>query len=451
MDDPLQTAATLLLVDDEPGILSSLRRLLRIRGYTIHCAQSGQAGLEVLEREPVDLVISDMRMPEMDGARFLEQVRARWPQTVRILLTGYADIASTIDAINRGEIYRYVAKPWDDNDLLLIVRDALERQRLTSENERLLALTRAQNEELRDLNAHLEDKVRQRTAEIEQINGFLNLTNAQLKQNFLISIKMFSGLIELRGGAMSGHARRVAELSRRLAQELAPLLELDAKQRQDIFFAALLHDVGKIGLPDALLGRPVARMNGDEFGQYRKHAAAGETALMPLEELRNVAHIVRSHHERYDGQGFPDGLKGDEIPLGARLVSVVNDYDGLQNGTLSERRMTADQARTAVLQGRGKRYDPQVVDAFVAVLAAVDRQIVHERAVSPADLKVGMVLSRDLISREGALLLSAERALDVALIRQIQDYVRRENHAVVPYIHTDPSGEKRDEPHPDRR
>ena len=141
MNDTTETVVSLLLVDDEPGILSSLRRLLRPAGYKIHTAESGKAGLAILEQEPIDLVISDMRMPEMDGARFLEQVRSRWPATIRILLTGYADVTSTIDAINRGEIYRYIAKPWDDNDLMLIVRDALERRRLQGENDRLLALT----------------------------------------------------------------------------------------------------------------------------------------------------------------------------------------------------------------------------------------------------------------------------------------------------------------------
>ena len=226
------TAATLLLVDDEPGILSALRRLLRKSGYVIHTAESGKAGLEILEQHPVDLVISDMRMPEMDGARFLEQVRARWPETTRLLLTGYSDVTSTIDAINRGEIYRYIAKPWNDDDLLLIVRDALERQRLTRENARLLTLTQAQNEELKDLNANLEDKVRQRTAEIEQINAFLNLANDRLKQNFLISIKMFTGLIELRAGPMAGHSRRVADLARRLAKHIG----IEPKDQQDIFF-----------------------------------------------------------------------------------------------------------------------------------------------------------------------------------------------------------------------
>ena len=147
MNDITETPARLLLVDDEASILSSLRRLLRPAGYVIHTAESGRAGLEILEREPVDLVISDMRMPEMNGAQFLEQVRQRWPATMRILLTGYADVSSTIDAINRGEIYRYISKPWDDNQLTLTIRDALETSRLRDENARLLALTRAQNAE----------------------------------------------------------------------------------------------------------------------------------------------------------------------------------------------------------------------------------------------------------------------------------------------------------------
>ena len=119
---------TLLFVDDEPSILSALRRLFRPHGYRIFVAESGAAGLAILEQETIDLVISDMRMPEMDGASFLKQVRARWPKVMRILLTGYADINSTVSAINEGEIYRYIAKPWDDNEILSTVREATERQ-----------------------------------------------------------------------------------------------------------------------------------------------------------------------------------------------------------------------------------------------------------------------------------------------------------------------------------
>ena len=429
-----ETPASLLLVDDEPSILSSLRRLLRPAGYLIHTAESGKAGLQILEQEPIDLVISDMRMPEMDGAKFLGQVRDRWPATTRILLTGYADITSTIDAINRGEIFRYIPKPWDDKDLMLIVRDALERRRLQNENTRLLALTQAQNDELKAFNSSLEDKVKRRTAEIEQINSFLNLANDRLKQNFLVSIKIFSGLMELRAGAMAGHSRRVADLARKLTLRLG----LEAKEQQNIFFAALLHDIGKIGFSDNLLNRPVSRMSGDELGIYRKHVIAGESALMPLDELKDVAKIVRGHHERFDGQGFPDGLQGLSIPFGARILSVVNDYDGLQIGTLAEKRMSPDEAKAMLLQSRGRRYDPQIVDAFIELLGGqAQEEVVRERPVSQSDLKAGMVLARDLVSREGVLLLSADFILDVALIKQIQDYAHRENHTEPIYVRTD--------------
>jgi len=433
MNDTTETPATLLLVDDEPSILSSLRRLLRPAGYKIFMAESGQAGLEILEREAVDLVISDMRMPEMSGAQFLEQVRNRWPATMRILLTGYADVSSTIDAINRGEIYRYVSKPWDDNQLTLTIRDALESSRLRNENARLLALTKAQNEELTQLNAGLEQKVIERTGEIQQVNSFLNLANDRLKQNFLVSIKVFSSLMELRGGTMVGHSRRVADLARKLAVKM----EVPAKEQQDIFVAALLHDIGKIGFSDNLLGRPVSRMNGEEMGIYRRHPVSGEAALMPLAELKEVARIIRSHHERFDGQGFPDGMLGAFIPLGARILSVANDYDGLQIGTLTEKRLSQDEAQAMLAKTRGKRYDPQVLDAFFDLMGSMAQEIATEKAVLAADLRPGMVLTRDFFGHDGVLLLASDYILDALLVKQIQDMDRREGSRLSLYVRTD--------------
>ncbi|SIR29336.1 Response regulator c-di-GMP phosphodiesterase, RpfG family, contains REC and HD-GYP domains [Aromatoleum tolulyticum] len=434
MTDMSGTAPSILLVDDEASILSSLRRLLRPSGYTIHLAESGKAGLEVLEREHVDVVVSDMRMPEMDGAQFLEHVRNRWPGIVRLLLTGYADIGSTIDAINRGQIYRYISKPWDDNDLMLILRDALERRRLQSENERLQALTQAQNAELKELNSGLEQKVQERTRELEQANASLKVANERQKQNFLVSIKTFSGLMELRSGGVAGHARRVADQARKLAAHLG----VDAKNQQDIFLAGLLHDIGKIGFSDAMLAKPVARMNGEEMGLYRKHALAGESALMPLDELKGAAHLIRAHHERFDGQGFPDGLQGLAIPLGARILSVVNDYDGLQIGTLADKLLNRDEALAMLVRSRGKRYDPQVVDAFVELLGGVAQEPPsRDVAVAAADLQPGMVLARDLVGRDGALLLAADYVLDESLVRQIQNYARREGIALTLQVRGD--------------
>jgi response regulator RpfG family c-di-GMP phosphodiesterase len=426
-------AQTLLLVDDEPGILSALRRLFRPHGYRILTAGSGAEGLQLLEHEAVDLIISDMRMPEMDGARFLEAARARWPDVMRLLLTGYADIGSTVAAINRGEIYRYIAKPWDDADIVLIVAKALEQAGLERENRRLTALTRRQNQALLELNASLEEKVVQRTAELGQINAFLNLANEELKRNFMVSIKMFANLIEMREGAVGGHSRRVADLARRLAAAMG----VDAKTQQDVFLAGLLHDIGKIGFPDVLLARPVSRMSPDEQARYRRHPTAGEAALMPLSELRAAASIVRSHHERFDGTGYPDGLVGDEIPFGARVLAVVNDYDALQIGTLADKHLSADEARLALATGRQRRYDPQVLSAFVELLVGVATETVPERVVAAPELKAGMVLSRDLFGHDGTLLLAADYVLDGRLVSHIQQFARREGALMQLHVRAD--------------
>ena len=199
-------SATILCVDDEPGILSALRRLFRAKGFQVQIAEGGKAGLALLETQPFDLVISDMRMPEMDGAAFLEQVRLRWPDSMRLLLTGYADITSVMAAINKGEIYRYIAKPWDDNDILLIVRSALQHRLMVLEQARLQALIKQQNAELKTLNASLEVKVQERTKDLQQAVD-------RLKSNFVTSIKVFTSLIEMRHKDLAGHSRRGADLA----------------------------------------------------------------------------------------------------------------------------------------------------------------------------------------------------------------------------------------------
>lgn len=404
-----------LCVDDEANILSALRRLFRPYGYVVTVAASGEEGLAILDQAPFDLVISDMRMPGMSGAQFLEEVSTRWPDTMRLLLTGYADIDSTIDAVNKGRIFHYVSKPWDDKALLLIVRHALERKQLERDKARLEALTAQQNEELKDVNASLELKVMERTVELRK-------ANEHIKASFITSIKVFANLIELREGAIGGHSRRVAELARKLAKRAG----MDAAAVQDVFLAGLLHDIGKIGLPDTLLSRAVAEMSGPELLRYRKHPQAGEHALMALSELAQAARLVRSHHERFDGKGYPDGLAGEQIPLGARIVAVANDYDGLQIGTLAARKRTAREALELLEAGRGRSYDPGVLDLFLEVVAESERNDLKEVGLSVARLMPGMILSRDLVTRQGYLLLATDFVLTAGIIRQIQEYASQE-------------------------
>lgn len=421
-EETLIEPAKLLFVDDEPNILSSLRRLFRSQGYQIQTAESGAAGLKAMEAESFDLVISDMRMPEMDGARFLEHVRTLYPNTIRILLTGYSDVQSIQDAINRGEIYRYINKPWDDNDIMLVVRHALERHTLEQEKQRLEALTHSQNEELKGMNATLEAKVEARTLDLKKALDTLGTVNGKLKASFLTSIKVFSSLIEMRGGSLAGHSLRVADLSRKIAMKMG----LDAREMQEVFVAALLHNIGKVGFSDDLLAMPVSLMNGDNLGLYRKHPLRAEQLLMPLEDLQGSAKIIRSQMERFDGDGFPDGLSGFNIPTGARILALASDYFNLQNGTLVQRCLRVDEAKDMVLRGHGKRYDPQVVTAFQDVLSgredSAQESTLLETTLSTYELRPGMTVARDVLARDGFLLLSGDHVLDERLIKQLVDF-----------------------------
>jgi response regulator RpfG family c-di-GMP phosphodiesterase len=412
---------TLLCVDDEPNIVSALRRLFRTAGYRMLTAHSGAQALEVLASEPVDLVISDMRMPGMDGAHLLEEVRARWPRIMRLLLTGYADVQSTVAAINRGEVYRYITKPWNDQEILLTVREALEREALQREKTRLEALTQQQNDALKVLNATLEEKVALRTQELTQ-------SHERLKKSYLTSIKTFSALIELRGGQLAGHARRVADFARRTAKAMnVP----DAGQ-QEIFVAGLLHDIGHIGLPDTLLSCPIPRMSDDDLSLYRKHPVLGEQALMALDDMQGVATLIRSHHERHDGEGFPDRLRGEAIAVGARILAVVDAYDDLLTGHLGARGLTTAEACTIISRGRGTRFDPETVDIFLQLcVKGAPTATMPPRRTATGDLVTGMVLARDLVSAEGVVLLASGQRLTDDLIRRIKVYEKREGIQLV--------------------
>lgn len=424
---------TLLFVDDEPSILSSLRRLFRPLGYTIHVAESGARGLELLAEHSIDLVISDMRMPQMDGARFLEEVRNRWPAVMRILLTGYADVTSTVAAINRGEIYRYISKPWDDNEIVLVVQKALDYKRLQSENARLLALTQAQNAELESINASLEAKVQARTTDLRRAMELLQASNGNLKKSFLTTIKLLSGLLDLRSQLLGGHARRVAEHARTLAQRLG---ENEASV-QSIFFAGLLHDIGKIGWSEDLLDKPWNRLTPDERGIVVKHPAVAQNLLMAIEPLRDATVIIRHHHERFDGKGYPDQLGGIAIPVGARILAVTNDYDSLLLGTLTARPLTPTEARVFLNDNRGSRYDPTVVDVFDAMLTERKQTELEELQVRIMHLHPGRVLSRDVMHPEGYLLLLAGHTLDEHLIEQLAKIEKAGGRQIPVFVRND--------------
>jgi putative nucleotidyltransferase with HDIG domain len=403
-----EPAPRVLFVDDEPSILNAMKRLFRGKDIEILTAGSGKEGLALLEQAPVDLVISDMRMPEMDGAQFLEEVFLRWQDTKRILLTGYSEATSTIAAINRGKIWCYIAKPWNDEDLLVTVQQALAHRRLMRQNVRLAELTRRQNEELRELNAGLEQKVAERTSELQA-------ANAELRQSFLSTVQVFSNLIEQREGRLAGHSRRVADLARHLAERLG----LDEAEQRNVLLAGLLHDIGKVGMPDRLLERPFNALSASEKQEVMRHPVKGQQLLAGIPQLGEVRHIIRHHHECMDGSGYPDQLGGLMIPMGARILAVANDFEELQSGVLALQQHSVTEALEYIVKQRGKRYDPPVVDALTAIHTESATRAGPGISVTPLELKPGMVLMRDLLHADGSVLLPRGRVVDAAAAAQL--------------------------------
>lgn len=423
-----------LTVDDEPSVLSALRRVFRAQGIRTLQATSAADGLVLLSSNPVDMVISDMRMPEMDGARFLELVRAHDPSIVRILLTGYADMASTVAAINKGAIHRYISKPWDDQDLVLVVREALVRRSLEKRNADLAELIRRQNEELREANQMLESRVAARTAELQQINGMLDTAYEDLNKTFLHAVNVFSSLLEMRGGA-PGHSRRVAEIS----QETARRLKLPERDVRDVYLAALVHDIGTIGFPDAMLGKPISAFTADEHHRYRRHPIDGETALMTLSQLQGVARIVRQHHERCDGKGFPDGLMAPDIAIGARIVAAASDLDDLVHGSVGEQRQAMDNAKKVLFGSIDTRYDRTVVETLLKVVDDMAQAARADLQIDVRELRPGMVLARAMVSSKGATLLAAGHVFDERMVRQVQGFSVREGVRLSLWVQRQPA------------
>jgi response regulator RpfG family c-di-GMP phosphodiesterase len=318
--------------------------------------------------------------------------------------------------------------------MVMVVRQAIELKNLLSEKARLEELTRKQNLELQTLNAGLEDVVAQRTAALQNTMSSLEEAHERLKKGFVNSITVFANLIALRQGSDADYSRRVTELARRIGRQM----KLQDPELQNITIAAMLCDIGKLGLPDRISGKAFNALSREERIEVMKHPVRGQATLMALEQLTEAARLIRSQHERFDGSGFPDQLGGFEIPRGATILAVANDYFGLQNGRIAINRYSKAKAHAYIVQGRGKHYDPAVVDAFVAVLGPVTVEVVQpvEERMSLGRLESGMTLARDLLTDDGILLVCAERVLDAGLIHQIRSYAKSGGNVADIYVRT---------------
>jgi len=412
---------TLLFVDDEKNILNSLRRLFYREHYKIIVTTKPEEALGLIESHPVSLVISDHRMPEMEGTKLLSLIREAKPDIVRIMLTGYADMGAAVEAINTAQVYRFISKPWNDEDLKLTVREALRQYDLIALNRELTELVKEQNQELYDINRSLEKKVQERTAALDAKNKDLDALNQKLESSFLDTVKALMGLMEMKNRSLAGHARRVAAQS----SELAKLLGLSKKEQQLCEMSALLMDIGMIGYPDSLLKLRVREMDQAKRLLWQKHPLLAEESLKGIDSLKAASRIVRSHHERFDGTGFPDGLVAKNIPLPARILAASGYFDHLLSPKSGEMGLSVGEALILLEKEQGKRFDPKVVHALIDVVKNIQApSTALEVEVSLQELREGMVLAKDLKTGGGILLLPAGNHLQDAHLRRIMNFNR---------------------------
>ncbi|MCE5313094.1 MAG: response regulator [Nitrospiraceae bacterium] len=399
-----QNNPNILFVDDEQHILSSLKRLFMDEPYNIFTAPSGTEALELLKDTGFAVIISDQRMPGMSGSEFLEKAKQMQPDTVRMVLTGYADINAAINAINIGGASRYLTKPWNDNEIIMIVRDAAEKFNLLAENKRLTDLTIKQNEELKKWSTELEFYVQQHTIDLSKRNKELADLNKKMQQTISQIIVSFSSLVELRDKSMHSHSSNVALIS----SEIAKRMSLPEEDTKNITTAAQLHDIGKIGITDLILIKNPSQYNSEEIHEYRKHPVRGQAAIDAIDIFRETGLLIRHHHENIDGSGFPDMLRGDQIPLGSRIIHIADAFDRLTNGTAVS--LSTEDAISKIKSGSGILYDTKIISYLIEAAreklapASTPKDNI-EAELKPKDLAPGMTVSRDIRTGTGLLLL----------------------------------------------
>ena len=333
--------ANCLVVDDEPGVRRSLARMLQAQGFQCFEASTGLEALELLERiGETPLIVSDMRMPELDGIGFLEAVRRRYPDTSVIMLTGLSDTTTAVDCLHLGAA-DFLLKPISMNELQARVARALEKRALVLQN--------------RYYQENLERRVHEQAQRIQEL--------------FLQGVQMLARALEAKDAYTRGHSIRVS----RYAVATARRMGFQGALLDGIRLGGELHDIGKIGTRDNVLQKP-GPLTPEEFEEIKKHVTEGEEILEPLRRQHPlVLQIVRNHHERVDGSGFPDGLRGQAIPMVARLVAVVDAFDAMTTNRSYRTPRSAGDALHELIRFAGVQFDPDVVNAFTRAFPEVDR------------------------------------------------------------------------------
>jgi putative nucleotidyltransferase with HDIG domain len=330
----------ILVTDDEIDNLQLFRRTLR-GNYNVFLANSGFEAIEILKNNKVDMIISDHKMPGMDGVELMKKSVSLAPDAIRILITAYTDSTSLMQAINEAKIHRYIRKPWNPNDLLNLINASFEVYQLNIDNQSLAL---------------------------------------DLKELFSGTISAITEALDAKDHYTFGRSKRVTYYSLKIGEAM----ELSDQELSELELAGLLHDIGMIGVPESILSKP-GNLEPQEYDEIKKHVVTGVKILEDIKQLRSVIRIVSLHHERYDGRGYPYGLVGDEIPVEAQIIAVADAYDGMTSDRAYRKGLPHDFAVEEIKKGSSAQFNPAVVESFLQIIDSAKDEIKNFEAFTRSE------------------------------------------------------------------
>jgi putative nucleotidyltransferase with HDIG domain len=352
-------ADRILIVDDEEAIREIVHSMLSLSGYRCQQAGSGLEALATLDSgEQFELMLSDLMMAEMDGIALLERTKEKYPDMPVVMVTAVHDISVALRAIRNGA-YDYLLKPFEREQLLAIVQRALENRRLKLEN--------------RTYQVNLESLVADRTDELQKTMQDLRKTMKELERSYDITLEALGDALDLKDAETEGHSRRVTAFTVAIARALG----VEDDRIRVIARGAFLHDIGKMAIPDSILRKPGPLVQ-EEINVMKEHCYRGYQMLRKIPFLSEAAEIVYAHQERFDGSGYPRGLKGEQIPLGARMFSVADTLDAMMSDRPYRAAQTFSAAREEIIRWSGRQFDPEIVHAFLTIPEGVWHELRKE-------------------------------------------------------------------------